>query len=144
MAVGLLVLFTLIQLFLIAGQSFFPELISGNSWSWKDQTFSSLTLKSQESGARILQKGEEKAREELTPLLEERVNKLLRTASGRDDLQATLIKVEGGISGVRIVYDPGREGPGESLQRLIGEVLGIDPKAVEVEKAIETSRTRSD
>ena len=87
-------------------------------------------------GERIRQAGMKKAGEVITPLVTERVKKLLQEVTGDEGLQLQLTVTEGEkIAGVKIVLYRDPAWPAGTLERLAGEILGINPEKVEVEKA---------
>ena len=89
-----------------------------------------------EEGERVRWARVKKAGELITPLLTERIKKLLQEATGDEGLQLQLAVTGGADHRGKNCF--GRRTPAwpdGTLERLAGEILGIDPKRVEVEKA---------
>ena len=88
-----------------------------------------------QEGERVLRAGAAKAEEKLTPVLETRANNLLRAVTGDHGLTTKLAVGEGGkVVGATIVLNKEPGLPPEALARLAGEIFGISPETVEVEK----------
>lgn len=137
MVIGLLVLLSLVQLLTRAGGEFAPELWPPGAGGLLPSASTSALLK---EGERIRKAGEEKAAEDMTRLLEERITRILKAFSGGDRLRVRILESEGKISGAKIFCDSQLTYPPDSLKRLVGELLRIDSEAVEVEKAFEERR----
>ncbi len=133
MVVGLLVLFSLLRLVITGIDDLGTERIF-RSLEGEEPALSSRSLLAE--GERIRQAGMKKAGEVITPLVTERVKKLLQEVTGDEGLQLQLTVTEGEkIAGVKIVLYRDPAWPAGTLERLAGEILGINPEKVEVEKA---------
>lgn len=133
MVVGLLVLFSLMRLVITGIDDLGAEGIF-RGLEREGPALSSRFLL--EEGERVRRAGVKKAGELITPLLTERIKKLLQEATGDEGLQLQLAVTEGErITGAKIVLQKDPAWPDGTLERLAGEILGIDPERVEVEKA---------
>ncbi len=133
MVVGLLVLFSLLRLVVTGIDDLGTEGIF-RSIEGQEPSFSSRSLLAE--GERVRRAGVEKAGELITPLLMERTKKLLQEVTGDEGLELQLTVTEGErITGAKIVLQKDPAWPAGTLERLAGEILGINPEKVEVEKA---------
>jgi len=137
MVVGLLVLFSLMRLVITGIDDLGAEGIF-RGLEREGPALSSRFLLEElvEEGERVRRAGVKKAGDLITPLLTERIKKLLQEATGDEGLQLQLAVTEGErITGAKIVLQKDPAWPDGTLERLAGEILGIDPERVEVEKA---------
>lgn len=137
MVVGLLVLFSLLRLVVTGLGDLGPERIF-RSLAGEEPVLSSRSL--QAEGERVRRAGMKKAGEVVAPLVTTRVKKLLQEVTGDESLELQLTVTEGEkITGARIVLHRDLPWPAGTLARLAGEILGISPEQVEVEKAFARS-----
>lgn len=132
LVVGLLVLLSLMRMVFTAGSEFSLGRMTLGLDGVEPYPSTSFLLK---EGERVLQAGAEKAGEKITPVLETRATNLLRAVTGDNRLTTEIVVIGGGkVVGAKIILnkDPGL--PSEALARLAGEILGISPETVEVEK----------
>jgi len=132
LVVGLLVLLSLMRLVLTAGSEYSLESMTRGLDGEELYPPTSFLL---QEGERVLQAGAEKAGEKITPVLEARANNLLQAATGDNKLKTELLVTERGkIVGAKIILTTDPNLPPETLERLAGEIIGISPETVEVEK----------
>ena len=132
MVVGLLVLFSLLRLVATGLDELGTERIF--RVSRVEPVLSSRSMLAE--GERVRRAGVKKAGEVVTPLMTERARKLLQEVTGDEGLQLQLTVMEGEkITGAKIVLHRDPTWPAGTLERLAGEILGINPEQVEVEKA---------
>lgn len=134
MVVSLLVLFSLLRLVVTGLDDLGAERLLRSLEGEGRAALSSRFLL--EEGERVRQAGVKKAGEVITPLLTERIKKLLQEATGDEGLEVQLTVMEGErITGAKIVLQKDPAWPDGALERLAGEILGVKPEKVEVEKA---------
>ena len=128
MVIGLIVLFSLINLVVQVGQVFSVELPVGTD-GWGRADPESLVAE----GLNLRQQGEEQATALTVSVVQTKVEQFLQKITGTG-VKVELSAAEGHIQRARVVLptDPGVSG--EFLKRTVAEVLAMEPDQVEVKK----------
>lgn len=142
MVLGLLVLFSLLQLIVTAGKEFSLEMLAGDLGLPGEKT-AAATDRFFITGRRVREAGAEKAGSTIKERLERKVSAVVQEISGRQEVRTELVISGGRVSVVRVYLGP--SGSGKSInvagiKNVVGELLKISPQLVEVEKTGEGGR----
>ncbi len=132
MVIGLIVLFSLINLALHLGKDFSPELAMMEPGLYPDT--SALVAE----GLKLRRAGEDQVEQMVTSVLQEKIERAARKITGSEGIRIELQSSPAGRKIKALVLlssDPGVSS--ELLQGIVGELLGISPEQVEVEKEFE-------
>lgn len=139
MVLGLLVLFSLLQLMVSAGKEFSLEILTADP-SLSDQKSVDRLLA---TGQRVREAGVKKAESAVQERLAKQVNTVVQQICPGCKTRTELV-ISGGVLTMVRVYleeiDPEKSIEVVKIKKAVGELLMISPDLVEVEKTVEGSR----
>lgn len=129
MVIGLIVLFSLVNLVVQVGRDFSMELpVFAEGWGRADPA----VLVAE--GLNLRRRGEEQAAALTGSVVQAKIEQFLEKVTGTTGVKVEISAVEGQIQKVRVVL-PAEPGVAvEFLKRTVAEVLAVEPDQVEVEK----------
>ncbi|NLW59250.1 MAG: hypothetical protein GX073_02765 [Firmicutes bacterium] len=127
MVIGLIVLFSLLNLVVQVGRDFTLELpVAAEDWGQADPAV--LVA----AGLQLRQRGEEQAAAMTVPAIQTRVEQFLRKITGTTGIQVEVRAVDGQIQGARVVLPAAPGVAADFLQRTVAALLTVAPEQVEV------------
>lgn len=142
MVLGLLVLFSLLQLIVSAGKEFSLEILTGDP-GLSDKTSVATMNRLLATGRRVREAGAEKAESAIKKRLEKQVSAVVQQICDGYKVRTELIIAGGVLTMVRVYLggtDTEKSIEVAKIKKAVGELLMISPDLVEVEKTVERSR----
>ncbi|HHU51784.1 MAG TPA: hypothetical protein GXZ36_08205 [Firmicutes bacterium] len=142
MVLGLLVLFSLLQLIVSAGKEFSLEILNADPSLYDQNSVASLD-RLLATGQRVQEAGAEKAESARQERLTKQVNTVVQQICAGYEVRTELAISDGVLTMVRVYLEgTDTERPIEvvKIKKAVGELLMISPDLVEVEKTVEGSR----